>query len=679
MKPIKSFISLLGLILIYAYMLFLFKAFRVEDSFSFFHWIVLLVCHICVVLISYYPIHVKQMRICSYLTFFTSLSYIGFLLSAIFSTVQGLHTFRYEKEMIYLMSLCSLLMILLIAFLAIIIIFRYPAYRKHVIGGFFGIVVLQHMLLLYINLSMSTGQSYPLYLSYKAHKKILLLILCSLHTLILPLFYHYLKTTADKMKLQLPQTLTLMLGIYGLSFIFFVDVLWGNPNIFGTFVQTALSLLLIYSTITNNLHILKIYINEQLLPYKENVSLMNHYYTHLSTAQSQLDRRYHHMDSVYKQILSCYPDAYFVLLDFNICDTNEFGMKLIGCEKKDSVIGEDFLTYVAAKDHAKLRKLMQKLPLTNIPVNSDFEMRSPTGAQIYVEGSFIVADLYDHPSILVSVRDLSFHKETYNLQRQIEMEKLKVEFFSTISHELKTPVNIIYSAAQLQETLIKNQQFGELDTYSQMITHNCLRLLRLLNNLLDISRLESNYFCVKASPLNIVPLSESLLGSIVPYANRRQISCVFDTDSEEIYCNLDPDLLERILLNLLSNAVKYGKENGMIEMTLQCSHDMAHIHIKDNGVGIPKEKLDYIFDRFMRVENGLIRSAEGSGIGLSLVKSLVEKQHGLIQVESKLDRGSEFIVSFPLVDVPEGILEDSSPEITSTKIELEFSDVFHTG
>ena len=210
-----------------------------------------------------------------------------------------------------------------------------------------------------------------------------------------------------------------------------------------------------------------------------------------------------------------------------------------------------------------------------------------------------------------------------------------------------------------------------------MIEQNCMRLLRLLNNFLDINRLESHYFNISPRTLNIVMLTENILDSILPYTERKNITAIFDTYEEEVYCTVDPDLMERILLNLFSNAIKYGHEDGHIWVTVTLETGYAHIHIKDDGVGIPDESKELIFERFTRIENGLIRKAEGAGIGLSLVKSFVELNKGSIEVKSKVNQGTEFIIKFPIETNPTLLHDLDYTYMTgSDKVDIEFSDLY---
>jgi signal transduction histidine kinase len=160
----------------------------------------------------------------------------------------------------------------------------------------------------------------------------------------------------------------------------------------------------------------------------------------------------------------------------------------------------------------------------------------------------------------------------------------------------------------------------------------------------------------------------------------------FDTDTEEKFMECDPDKIERVMLNLLSNAVKFTKKNGKITVNIHDNEDKVIISVKDNGIGIQKDKQDLIFQRFHQVDKSLTRSHEGSGIGLSLVKSLVELHGGTIKVESEYGDGSEFIIILPThirnseankKALDEAVLAAGRPAESHVEtINVEFSDIY---
>lgn len=268
------------------------------------------------------------------------------------------------------------------------------------------------------------------------------------------------------------------------------------------------------------------------------------------------------------------------------------------------------------------------------------------------------------------------------LDETIAFENLRTEFFANISHELRTPLNVILGAIQVID-LYRNQGVSDIskfDKYEKIIKQNCFRLLRLVNNLIDITKIDAGYYQAYLENKNIVSTVEDITLSVAEYIEQKSISLIFDTEVEERIMAIDSDKIERIILNLLSNAVKFTRAGGTILVKLFETDDNFYISVKDNGIGIPSDKLNLVFDRFRQVDKCLARNIEGSGIGLSLVKSLVELHQGNITVNSTYGNGTEFVIELPIK-----IVEDykcSNIEATNLnnssieRIKIEFSDIY---
>lgn len=257
-----------------------------------------------------------------------------------------------------------------------------------------------------------------------------------------------------------------------------------------------------------------------------------------------------------------------------------------------------------------------------------------------------------------------------------EASKIKTHFISNISHELKTPINVIMSAIQLI-----NYNTKESPSYSKnkntlaIIDDNCKRLLRLINNLIDVQKHELDDTKLNLSAVNVVNLIEMLVASVVPYAESKNLNLIFDTNKEDVILKVDSDKLERIILNLLSNAIKFSKPNGEIRVTLNFE-DCLYISVADNGIGIAKENLNKIFDKFTQLDTSFSRENEGSGIGLSIVKSFVLLHNGKISVKSELNKGTSFLIELPLTETSNVETEDASYDNLSESVKIELSDIY---
>ena len=267
----------------------------------------------------------------------------------------------------------------------------------------------------------------------------------------------------------------------------------------------------------------------------------------------------------------------------------------------------------------------------------------------------------------------------FNMDYDLEDNKLKLDFFVNISHELRTPVNLISSTIQLIKLNLKNlskEDENIISKYIDIMESNSMRLIRLINNLIDSTKIDAGF--VKFTPINadIIKFIEDVCDSVVDYVDFNKMNLIFDTDREEEIVLFDPDIIERILLNLLSNAVKFNKVDGTIYVNLYTKDDEIRITVRDEGIGIPKEKLSSIFKRFEQLKTKNKIEKQGSGIGLYLVKSLVTLHGGNIKVESKVNEGSKFIVTIPkkVLENGEELVIDEK-EKANRKVNIEFSDI----
>lgn len=266
-------------------------------------------------------------------------------------------------------------------------------------------------------------------------------------------------------------------------------------------------------------------------------------------------------------------------------------------------------------------------------------------------------------------------------------EKSLTEFFANISHELKTPLNIIFCSIQLAELYNKNPPTDnnlQLQNCRRSIKQNCYRLLRLVNNLIDITKFDSGFLELNMEECDIINLLEDITLSVIPYTQSKGLELVFDTDIEEktIFC--DPDKVERIVLNLISNAIKFSTSPGIIYVSINNIEDGISFSVKDTGIGIKEEQLNIIFERFKQVNKSFTREQEGSGIGLSLVKALVELHYGSIEVKSSYSDGSEFKVNLPsnmnfCLNQAKALNNKHLGEYSNVeKVNIEFSDIYFT-
>lgn len=262
---------------------------------------------------------------------------------------------------------------------------------------------------------------------------------------------------------------------------------------------------------------------------------------------------------------------------------------------------------------------------------------------------------------VVSARDITEEKSDKGFQetiaereRQLEenqkQTQFTLDFYTNFSHELKTPINIISAIGNILKNEIENDS-PKCQEYLDMLNQNCNRLIRNINNSIDLNKMEAGYFQLFPQGCNIVEIVEDITLSVVPYTKEKNIDLIFDTDVEEMITKVDINAVERILLNLLSNAIKFTQSGGQIQVIMKKLGKELEISIVDTGIGIGEDKLEHIFERFHQEDRSLEYNPRGSGIGLYLVKRLVEMQGGRILVHSKVQKGSVFQVILPIVEV----------------------------
>ncbi|WP_294134381.1 sensor histidine kinase KdpD [uncultured Clostridium sp.] len=300
---------------------------------------------------------------------------------------------------------------------------------------------------------------------------------------------------------------------------------------------------------------------------------------------------------------------------------------------------------------------------------------------IYIE---IVRRIEESARLNSQVSD--FKKLKIKYKEIKEVEKAKGQFFANLSHEIKTPINIIYSCVQLLDINKKDSEsalWSAYNKYDNTIKQNCYRLLRLVNNLVDMTKIDSGYMNLSFVNYEVVSLVEDIILSIVPYVESKNINVLFDTYIEELEIRCDPESIERVILNLLSNAVKFTNNNGNIFVLMDADDKYVTIRIKDDGVGISEEVQEEIFKRFVQEDKSFNRKKEGSGIGLALVKSLVELHDGQVYLEKGTKKGSEFVVKLPNVRIEKEKENENDNKIIDVdnkplvqKIHIEFSDIY---
>ncbi|MEQ8155111.1 MAG: ATP-binding protein [Clostridiaceae bacterium] len=405
----------------------------------------------------------------------------------------------------------------------------------------------------------------------------------------------------------------------------------------------------------------------------------------LKQTNEKLEKNNDYLDTIYNSV----NDAIFIHdIHGNIIDVNSTACVLSGYSYEE-LKGMDIKCMISEDSPYSYERILEGIRNYRDSKQQiiEFIIKNKANKEFWVEANSRVIANDKQIKFIAVVRNITERKnaEIARKNEALELEKLRTEFFANISHELRTPLNIILGTIQIlgrdiedeEKPIDKKKIINNLNVEKQ----NCFRLLRLINNLIDSTKLDSGYFELNMVNCNIINIVEEITLSVAEYISNNNINLIFDTDVEEKIVACDPDKIERIILNLLSNALKFTEVGGSIFVNIFDGEEYITITIEDTGIGIPEEKIDVIFDRFRQVDKSFTRSHEGSGIGLSLVKSLLEMQDATISAESNYGEGTKFIIKFPVKVTcynNEEKVNVSKNSLNSCveKIKVEFSDIY---
>ncbi len=375
---------------------------------------------------------------------------------------------------------------------------------------------------------------------------------------------------------------------------------------------------------------------------------------------------------------------YFEELDGKLIGCNRSFEKSIGIVDKD-LVGKsfydlfdfEFANECHSMDLELIKDNRKQIYETTIKYSDNSYRNIILNKNLFTDESMKPAGIIGVITDITDKREKERLKE--NVDQMLEKDKFKTEFFSNVSHELRTPLNVILSSIQLLEVYSKRSfTVEQLNNKISIMKKNCFRLLRLINNLIDITKIDAQAFDMDLANYNIVNILKEITLSVSSYTESKGINLIFDTDTKEKIIACDEEKLERIMLNVLSNAVKFTPKGGNIYVKIYNYDNAVCISVRDTGIGIPQNKIGEIFQRFYQINSMFTRQHEGSGIGLSIVKSLVEMHKGNITVESELGKGTTLNIYLPAC-----IIEEKNSKYTQLdekfkveKINIEFSDIY---
>lgn len=301
------------------------------------------------------------------------------------------------------------------------------------------------------------------------------------------------------------------------------------------------------------------------------------------------------------------------------------------------------------------------------PVVPDYKTLFGNCFFIFVTCVFVLAGSYFYEKLRFSEfclrSEVEKSRQLLELQnRQLsELDEAKTRFFANISHELRTPLTIMLGITERLRTVLNRQTNDPaVQEMTQMLDQNGLRLLKLIDDLLDLVRFDTGHADISRQPTQIVPHIDGLLRSLRHLAEQDRVALIWTCETESPLIELDRDKFDKIILNLVINAIKFTPSSGTIEVKVIVKDNRLRMTVEDTGVGIPPEVLPRIFERFWQVDTSSTRKFQGAGIGLALVRSLTEAMDGEVSVDSKLGQGTTFAIGLPAnsVESPLEVMRD---------------------
>lgn len=223
-------------------------------------------------------------------------------------------------------------------------------------------------------------------------------------------------------------------------------------------------------------------------------------------------------------------------------------------------------------------------------------------------------------------------------------EEVRRQFTANVSHELKTPLQSIMGYSELMENHLVDPK--DCDSFARKIHTESCRMLQLIDDIIRLSQLDEGNV-VDVNTLNLKDLVNEAAEAVSAEAREHQVELKFDIES--VWINANSRLIYEIIYNLMDNAIRYNRAGGYVKVKTRRKHDEAVLEVSDNGIGIPRESLPHVFERFYRVDKSHSRATGGTGLGLSIVKHAVQLSHGRITVQSKISQGTAFTARFPAV------------------------------
>ncbi len=337
-----------------------------------------------------------------------------------------------------------------------------------------------------------------------------------------------------------------------------------------------------------------------------------------------------------KSVFSCMAEAVLITdADGVVVLHNPAAIKILEIQT-DPVIGKPLAASI--RDQAAV-SMVQEAVTKTVVVTREFPPGSISRKYLRAYCSPVATEQGKVIGSVTVFEDVSAHKE---------IDRMKSDFVAMVAHELKSPLASVEQMIYALQVGCKYEATSSCNALHKRMTTRTRDLLRLIENLLNLAKLESGSFVFNLEPIKGEEIIRSVIDIAIPQAEAKGITLSYEPCGEEWWFNVDYDHMRTAIMNIVSNSVKYTPEGGKVVLTTSIAGGFANFSVKDSGIGISKEDVPHIFDRFFRVKGKATRHITGSGLGLTLVKEVIEAHQGYIDVQSTPGVGTTFTLSFPL-------------------------------
>ena len=342
-----------------------------------------------------------------------------------------------------------------------------------------------------------------------------------------------------------------------------------------------------------------------------------------------------------KTVFACMAEAVIVTdTESVVVHHNPAAIKILEIQT-DPFIGKPLADSI--RDHAAVEMVAEAIA-KKVVVTREFIPGSISRKFLRAHCSPVFSDQGEVIGSVTAFEDISAHKE---------IDRMKSDFVAMVAHELKAPLASIEQMIYASRVGCQHEEVSSCHTLHERMTVRTKDLLRLIDNLLNLSKLESGTVVFNLEPVRGTSMIEDVMEIASPQAEGKKISLQYKPCDTDWWFTVDYDHMRTAIMNIVSNAVKYTPDGGEVTISTSVSGGFVNIAVSDSGIGIPEEDLPHIFDRFFRVKGKATRHITGSGLGLALVKEVVDAHQGYIDVQSSPGEGTRVHLSFPVTSMEE--------------------------